>query len=198
MGTLWTLQSSQPGLSLYSALPLAFGTSYYAISLGTNIIMTALIVLRLLLYRRRLIKRLSADHAKHYVSLASIIVESAALYSLFAFIFLVTYAVNNPVNQIFLGFASFTQVNSQVPRCDSTDNQSLLQQISSYLIIYRLADGRAFKKDTITTTDSLPPMNFSPAKDRSADGTLLSQSLTEPRSTTFTVETERDVEKSKL
>ncbi|KAI0077982.1 hypothetical protein K474DRAFT_986392 [Panus rudis PR-1116 ss-1] len=32
MGTLWTLQSSQPDLSLYSTLPgMAFGTSYYAI-----------------------------------------------------------------------------------------------------------------------------------------------------------------------
>lgn len=112
MGTLWTLQSSQPGLSLYSALPLAYGTSYYAISLGSNIVMTALIVLRLLLYRRTLIKRMTADHAKHYVSLASIIVESAAMYSVFALVFLITYAVNNPVNQIFLGFASFTQVSS--------------------------------------------------------------------------------------
>ncbi|KAK7693889.1 hypothetical protein QCA50_003462 [Cerrena zonata] len=36
MGTLWTLQYSQPGLSFYSAHPLAHGTSFYAISLRLN------------------------------------------------------------------------------------------------------------------------------------------------------------------
>ena len=111
MGTLWTLQSSQPGLSLYSALPMAYGTSYYAISLGTNIVLTILISVRLLLYRRNLMARLPADYAKHYLSLLAIIVESAALYSAFALIFLITYAINDPVNQVFLGFAWFTQVS---------------------------------------------------------------------------------------
>ena len=52
MGTLWTLQSSHPGLSLYSAQPLAYGTAYYTLSLGTNVVLTALIVARLLAYRR--------------------------------------------------------------------------------------------------------------------------------------------------
>ncbi|TFY73332.1 hypothetical protein EWM64_g10681 [Hericium alpestre] len=110
MGTLWTLQSSQPGLSLYSRLPRAFGTSYYAISLGVNIILTLLIMFRLFLYRRNLLKVMSGDHAQHYVSLATIIVESAALYSLFAILFLITYAVNHPTNQIFLGIATSAQV----------------------------------------------------------------------------------------
>ena len=110
MGTLWTLQSSQPGLSLYSALPMAYGTSYYAISLGTNIVLTVLIIVRLLLYRHNLTARLPTDYAKHYLSLLAIIVESAALYSVFALIFLITYGINDPVNQIFLAFASFTQV----------------------------------------------------------------------------------------
>ena len=44
MGILWTIQSSHPDLSLYSKEPLAFGTAYYAISLGTNILLTVLIV----------------------------------------------------------------------------------------------------------------------------------------------------------
>ncbi|KAI0311178.1 hypothetical protein OF83DRAFT_779726 [Amylostereum chailletii] len=133
MGVLWTLQSSQPGLSFYSALPMAYGTSYYAISLGVNIILTILITIRLLQYRRTIISSLPADHAKHYLSLAAVLIESAALYSLFAFIFLITYAVNNPINQIFLGLAQAAQ------------------QISTYLIIYRLADGKAWNKDTLNT-----------------------------------------------
>lgn len=111
MGTLWTLQSSQPGLSLYSALPMAYGTSYYAISLGINIILTILITLRLVMYRRSIMSRLPAEYAAHYVSLAAIIVESAAIYSVFAILFLITYAVNNPTNQVLLAFASSAQVS---------------------------------------------------------------------------------------
>lgn len=112
MGTLWTLQSSQPGLSLYSALPLAYGTSFYSISLGLNIILTILIIVRILFYRRHLLKSLPEEFASHYVSLATIIVESAAIYSIFAILFLITYAVNNPANQVLLAFASTAQVPS--------------------------------------------------------------------------------------
>ena len=110
MGTLWTLQSSQPGLSLYSALPLAYGTSYYVISLSVNIILTILITVRLLLYRRQITSTLSPEYGKQYVSLATIVVESAAIYSLFALLFIISYAVNNPINQIFLTLASIAQV----------------------------------------------------------------------------------------
>ncbi|KZV66050.1 hypothetical protein PENSPDRAFT_585881 [Peniophora sp. CONT] len=132
MGTLWTLQSSQPGLSFYSALPQAYGVSYYAISLSINVILTILIVGRLLQYRASIMASLPAAHAKHYLSLATVLVESAALYSVFAVCFLVTYAVDNAINQIFLGLAQAAQ------------------QISAYLIIYRLADGKAWKTTTLT------------------------------------------------
>jgi len=136
MGTLWTLQSSKPGLSFYSALPLAYGTAYYALSLGVNILLTLLITLRLLMHRRRILATLPEDHAKDYVSLVTIIVESAALYSVFALIFLITYALDNPTNQIFLGVGHSTQ------------------QIANYLIIFRVAQGRAWGKETLATYNS--------------------------------------------
>jgi hypothetical protein len=110
MGTLWTLQSSQPGLSLYSKLPQAYGTSYYVISLSVNIILTILIMIRLFMYRRVILEALPEEHARHYVSIAAIIVESAALYSVLALVFIITYAVNNPLNQVFLASASAAQV----------------------------------------------------------------------------------------
>lgn len=111
MGTLWTLQSSHPGLSLYSEQPLAYGTAYYAISLGVNIVLTILIISRLLLYRRTHLAHLPAQHAHQYLSLATLIIESAALYSVFAIAFLVSYALNKPINQIWLGFAQAAQVS---------------------------------------------------------------------------------------
>lgn len=110
LGTIWTLQSTMPGLSMYAPNPLAWGTSYYAVSLGINILLTILIIVRLLMYRRTVMATLPAEHAKHYVSLATVIVESAALYSVAAVLFLITYAVNNPSNQVFLGIASAAQV----------------------------------------------------------------------------------------
>ena len=56
MGTLWTLESTHPGLSLYSKKPLAFGTAYYSLSFGLNIILTILIVVRLLACRRNYLR----------------------------------------------------------------------------------------------------------------------------------------------
>lgn len=110
MGTLWTLQSIRPGLSLYGRVPMAYGTSYYIISLSMNVLLTILITIRLLLYRRRIIATLPREHGRHYFSLATIMVESAAFYSVFALGFIITYTLNNPVTQIFLGIAPSAQV----------------------------------------------------------------------------------------
>ncbi|KAF9479417.1 hypothetical protein BDN70DRAFT_692120 [Pholiota conissans] len=159
MGTLWTLQSSQPGLSLYSALPMAYGTSYYAISLSVNIVLTILIAARLLIYRRKAMKTLPQGHATHYFSLAAIFVESAALYSIVALTFIVSYALNNPINQIFLALASSAQ------------------QIAGYLIIYRLAEGRAWNQGTFASHDGkLPSLQFHHGQSTSAGGTATSAS----------------------
>ncbi|EIM92385.1 uncharacterized protein STEHIDRAFT_117406 [Stereum hirsutum FP-91666 SS1] len=145
MGTFWTLQSSQPGLTFYSKLPLAFGSAYYSISLGVNILLTILIILRLALYRRQIMSSMGAAHAKHYVSLATMVIESAVVYSAFALLFLITYAAQEVSAQIWLGVASS------------------VQQITTYLIIYRLAEGRAWKQDTLQSTYSTMQFNHSRA-----------------------------------
>ncbi|KAJ7876050.1 hypothetical protein B0H14DRAFT_2714429 [Mycena olivaceomarginata] len=142
MGTLWVLQSSQPSLSLYSALPMAYGTFYYTLSLGVNIILTLLIIGRLLIYRRNLLENLTAAHGAHYVSLITIIVESAVLYSIFALLFLITYGINHPTNQVWLTVAS------------------ACQQIANLLIVYRVADGSAWEKNSLSATAALPSIRF--------------------------------------
>ena len=117
MGTVWTLHSSHPGLSFYSAFPLAYGTSYYAISLAINIVLTILIIARLLIYRRTNMKKLdlSTEHARDYTkSLATIVLESASLYSVFAILLPITYALNGHMNQIFLSLASSAQVSRYI------------------------------------------------------------------------------------
>ncbi|KAI9062691.1 hypothetical protein FKP32DRAFT_1612444 [Trametes sanguinea] len=150
MGTLWTLQSSHPGLSMYSKQPMAYGTAYYTLSLGTNVVLTILIIMRLLAYRRALLEHLPSAHSQHYVSLISIIVESAALYSVFAVAFLVSYAINAPINQMWLAFAVSAQ------------------PIATYLIIYRVADGQAWSSQTLSS------QTMSAGADRAAEGDLRS------------------------
>ncbi|KAK2461395.1 hypothetical protein APHAL10511_005858 [Amanita phalloides] len=134
LGTIWILQSSQPGLSLYSSAPIAFGTAYYVTSLSVNILVTLLITLRLLLHRQAVLESLPPEHADHYISVATIVVESAALYSVFALAFIISYAINNPINQIFMSLGSSCQ------------------QIAGYLIIIRMAKGRAWSPTTLSRT----------------------------------------------
>ena len=161
MGTLWALQSSQPGLSFYSPLPQAYGTSSYAISLGCNIVMTALIMTRLLIYRRTIMRSLgrSTEHARGYTSLATIVVESASLYSVFAILFAITYALDNPMNQIFFSLANSAQVGQSVfdlfRPFESKYVSFAVQQIANYLIIHRVAQGRGWRNTTATKRMSI-------------------------------------------
>ncbi|KAJ7927622.1 hypothetical protein B0H13DRAFT_2653366 [Mycena leptocephala] len=105
-------KSLNQGEILFAKLPLTYGTAYYAISLGVNIIIT-----------------ISSLRACSCTAAASS--KSAALYSLFAVLFLITYVVNNPTCQVWLVAASAAQ------------------QIAGYLIIYRLANGSAWRADTL-------------------------------------------------
>ncbi|KAF8974247.1 hypothetical protein BDZ97DRAFT_1751085 [Flammula alnicola] len=109
MGILWAIESTKPGLSLYNNLPLKYGTSYYVLSVSANVILTIIITVQLLIFRRRIMRTQSPDHGQQYFSLATIMIESAALYSGFGIVFIVTYALNNPLNQIFIFVANSSQ-----------------------------------------------------------------------------------------
>ena len=62
------------------------------------------------MFRRAHMLHLPRAHSKQYLSLATLVIESAALYSMFAIVFLVSYAVNNPINQLWLGVMQAAQV----------------------------------------------------------------------------------------
>ncbi|TFY54781.1 hypothetical protein EVJ58_g8656 [Rhodofomes roseus] len=106
--------------------------SYYVISLAANILVSLLIAGRLLVYRRRILAVLGVPHASLYANIATIVVESAVLYSAFAITFLVTFGLGVEVADFFLNY-----VNS-------------IQAICSYLIIYRVAKGQAWTEETST------------------------------------------------
>ena len=112
LGVVWIFQSSRR--SLYSSVAIDFGTAYYMSSLGVNILVTILITTRLVLHRREIVDILPPEHAACYLSMTSIIIESAALYSVTALVFIISYALDNPINQIFLSLASACQVCASI------------------------------------------------------------------------------------
>lgn len=143
VGTIWCLQSSLPGHSPYSQTSINLGISFYATSISVNVVVTILITLRLYLHRRVLLDTLPPVHAKQYLSIATILVESAALYSISALAFIISYALNNPINQIFLTLS---------PPC---------QQIAGYLIILRVVRGQAWNSRAEDVATQLKPLECS-------------------------------------
>ncbi|TBU39128.1 hypothetical protein BD309DRAFT_461539 [Dichomitus squalens] len=123
VGVLWIVT-----LSTYHADSQALETAYYAISIILNGLLTSLITFKLLSYRRSVLKLLPSEHGSQYLSLTAIVVESAAIHTAFALVFVVSYGLESPINEMFVGFASAAQ------------------QVATYLIIYRVADGKAWTR----------------------------------------------------
>jgi succinate-acetate transporter protein len=111
MGILVLFETNLPASNLWTALSVKFTLSYFSLSLSLNVLLTFLIVIRLLLHRQRTRKHLGAKHATHYTSIAAMLVESSALYSAFSLIFIVSYARNSPVQNLFLPVLAEVQVN---------------------------------------------------------------------------------------
>lgn len=73
---------------------------------------TVFIAARLLYYQRRARTVFGGMHMSHYSNLASILVESAALYSIFSILFVVPLALNNPLGSVFLQALGQVQVRT--------------------------------------------------------------------------------------
>ncbi len=97
MAIIQLVVAGKPGGNFFGGKSINFGTPYYAITIGLNVVITILIYARLL----RLINALNRSAAtntespKPYSRLASVFIESAALYRLAGIMFLVPYAVGS-------------------------------------------------------------------------------------------------------
>jgi len=127
-GTIFLVKTYRS--SPFSSDAVNYTLAYFSTTLALNVIVTIFIVARLLACRWRFGSVLGAQHVSHYSNLAAILVESASLYSLFLISFLVSLALNYPLAQVLL------QAVGQV------------QSISSLLIIFRVATGRGWTRDT--------------------------------------------------
>ncbi|KAF8518272.1 hypothetical protein BU17DRAFT_48850 [Hysterangium stoloniferum] len=121
-----TLVSSSHGAVFTS---IGFQLAFLIISVSTNFIYTILVAGRLLVLRKQITLALGEEHAKVYVSVAAMVVESSALYTVFGIIYVVTYALHSNVeNLIFLWIIH-------------------VQGIAQLLIILRIAQGSAITED---------------------------------------------------
>lgn len=132
MGTLFLVQVSAPASSIWATNSINFTLPYFCISLALNIVSTIAIVSRLFYYRRRTANSLGSAHGTQYTTIASMLVESAAVYSASSLLFLVPFIVGHPIQNVFLGLLSPAQV------------------IAPLMIILRVAQGRAWATNTGT------------------------------------------------
>lgn len=124
-------QLTQPGASLWTKTAVNFAIPYWSISASLNILVTLLIVGRLFYIRQRTRAVLSTSHSRTYTSIAAMLVESAALYSATALLFIITYARNSNVQNIVLPLLG------------------QVQAISPLLIMWRVARGQAISRETL-------------------------------------------------
>lgn len=133
-GILFLKQVGTVSQSPWDSAGINFTIPYYSMSLALNILVTILIVLRLLVYRHRIVRAMGAGHGSQYTSLAAMVVESAAIYSGFALLFIVPFALSSPLAQLFL------------------QALSMVQGATTFLIIFRVATGKGWSQDTYAST----------------------------------------------
>jgi len=131
MAILFAFETASPA-GFFSRIATNFALPYFGASLSLNLLLTSMIVARMSFHQRRGREIWGDKYGKHYGSISTIFIESAALYSIVSILLLVTYALNNPINQIWLGLSPSVQM------------------VSSYLIIYRVVSGRAWTSETLT------------------------------------------------
>ncbi|TDL20998.1 hypothetical protein BD410DRAFT_695577, partial [Rickenella mellea] len=130
LSILTLFQAARPGSTLATHNTVVFAVPYWSLSISLNLLVTLLIVLRLLMWRSKVIGVLGPQHSKTYTSIAAMMIESAALFSVAGLIFIICFARQSHVQNLIL------PVLGQI-MCMSPE-----------LIIMRVALGRAWSRDT--------------------------------------------------
>lgn len=102
MSILTIFQATRPSANLWTHTTVQFTLPYFSLSISLNTLLTLLIVARLLYMSRRMGKTVGRQHAGTYTSVASMLIESAAPYTITGLIFIITYARNSNVQNLVL------------------------------------------------------------------------------------------------
>ncbi|EJC99624.1 uncharacterized protein FOMMEDRAFT_93135 [Fomitiporia mediterranea MF3/22] len=137
LGILVVYQAAQPGANLWIHSEIPIVVPYWSLSIALNIVITLAIAYRMLKSRRTVIQTLGQEHSKIYTSVTSMLIESAALYSVTGIVYIVCYARNSTIQ------------NAVLPIMDQ------VVCIAPELIVMRVALGRAWSRDTTIPVDAI-------------------------------------------
>ncbi|KAG1737621.1 hypothetical protein EDB19DRAFT_1909602 [Suillus lakei] len=136
IGTIWFVIMSSPTKATDGWMSIRFLFPYTCVALTINIFISLLTVLRLLYHRHQMSKILGPGHGAIYASFAVIIIESASIYSICSLLYLIPFAVQNPLSDAFLQIIGEGQI------------------VASLLIIYRVVEDKAWGKRVSTLDNS--------------------------------------------
>jgi len=136
MGFMFIIQTSFPNGSLWANGEISFALPYFVLSVSMSVIATGLMVWRMLSVLPKLKFALSSGKQQNtpYTHVLAILVESCALYAIFSLIFIVLFAINHPIQFVFLSALANVQI------------------IAPLLIIFRVSKNKAWNS---TTTESI-------------------------------------------
>jgi len=129
-------------LTVVSAAALNFVLPYFGLTMGLNMFLSLMICGKLLWARRSIVSALGKEHARLYTSVASMVIESASINAIVSCICIGML----PSSASGLDIALGTQVNVMV--------------ICPMLILIRVARGRAYSTEAISTTHASTHIGF--------------------------------------
>ncbi|KAG9311996.1 hypothetical protein JVU11DRAFT_7268 [Chiua virens] len=129
-GILELYASGSPNTDFFAGFAANVGLAYFALTIGLNVITTSIICARIVSYARIMRNELGLEFASTYFTTASVIVESALPYTLFGIAFLVAFGMQSEFSVLLLSlYGMFTCISPQ-------------------MLILRVAEGRAWTRDT--------------------------------------------------
>ncbi|KAJ7678483.1 hypothetical protein B0H17DRAFT_1235718 [Mycena rosella] len=136
MGITMTIQSGLPGGDIFHGTTVNFGIPWVVLTIVFNILVTAMIAIRLLSMHSRANLVLGIDPTKRYTGLLAILVESALPFTLLGIVYLATYAKQIPESLALAGiWGAFVSLSPQA-------------------IILRVAMGAAFTREMVVRVSS--------------------------------------------
>ncbi|KAJ7746596.1 hypothetical protein B0H16DRAFT_1726321 [Mycena metata] len=136
MGITTTIQSGLPGGDLFAGITVNFGIPWIVLTIVFNILVTAMIAVRLLSVHSKVNRVVGKAVRKRYTGLLAILVESAAPFTILGVVYLALYIKELPES---LAFA---------------DIWGCFVSLSPQAIILRVAMGGAWTKDTFNQLES--------------------------------------------
>jgi len=150
MGIFILIQASL-GVNFYS---INTELAYLSIQVGLTVIYTILVTSRLLVMRHRMKQAVDKYDSSTYDTVVLMVVESAMLYTVFASIFIVAFALHSD-NISTICFLSINQVQVSMPRLELSASLMLAffknnQGIAQLSIIISVARGRGVTRERST------------------------------------------------